>query len=64
MFSKGEFVTINNQTGFVVLTGQELGSDLEDHTGVWFGTYENGHPEIWTIPTEYLGKGAEPVMKH
>jgi hypothetical protein len=64
MFTKGEFVTINNQTGVVVLTGPELGSDLEDHTGVWFGIFEHGRPEIWTIPTEYLAEGPEPVMKH
>jgi hypothetical protein len=37
---------------------------MEDHTGVWFGTFEKGVPEVWTIPTEYLVVGPEPVMKH
>ena len=64
MFKKGEFVTINKEIGVVVKTGEELPGDSEDHTGVWFGTYEYGVPEVCTIPTEYLEKGPEPVLKH
>jgi hypothetical protein len=64
MLKKGDFVIINKDIGVVVVTGEELGGDLEDHTGVWFGTYEKGVPEVWTIPTEYLATGPEPVMKH
>ena len=64
MLKKGDFVEINKDIGVVVMTGEDLGDDLEDHTGVWFGTYQEGVPEIWTIPTEYLAKGPEPVMKH
>ena len=64
MFKKGDFVTINKDVGVVVLTGDEMDGDLEDHTGVWFGTYEKGVPEVWTIPTEYLKNGPEPVLKH
>jgi hypothetical protein len=64
MFGKSEFVTINNQTGVVVRAGQELAGALKDHTGVWFGTYENGRPEVWTIPTEYLSSGPQSVWKH
>ena len=64
MLKKGNFVKINNQTGVVVMTGDELPGDLRDHTAVWFGTYEKGIPEVWTIPTEYLEKGPEPLLKH
>ena len=64
MFKNGDFVTINNQIGVVVMTGEELPGDLEDHTEVWFGSYENDVPEVWTIPTEYLEKGPEPLLKH
>ena len=64
MFRKGDFVTINKDVGVVVLTGEEMGGSLEDHTGVWFGTDEKGVPEVWTVPTEYLTKGPEPVLKH
>jgi hypothetical protein len=64
MHRKGDFVRINKQIGVVVMTGDELSGDLEDHTGVWFGTYEKDIPEVWTIPTKYLEKGPEPVLKH
>jgi hypothetical protein len=64
MYDKGDFVKINKQVGVVVFTGKEMSEDLQDHTGVWFGTHENGAPEIWTIPTEYLKRGPEPVLKH
>ena len=64
MFTNGEIVTINKKVGVVVLTGQDMGGDLEDHTGVWFGGFEDGKPEVWTIPTEYLASGPEPVLKH
>jgi hypothetical protein len=69
MFKTGEFVVHNNQVGVVAMTGEDLvsrlpGSGLEDHTGVWFGTLEDGAPDVWTIPTEYLAKGPQPVMKH
>lgn len=64
MFKKGDFVTINNRVGVVVMTGEDLPGDMGDHTGVWFGTYEEGIAEVWTIPTEYLSPGPEPVMKH
>jgi hypothetical protein len=64
MFRIGDFVQINKQVGVVVRTGEELPGDSEDHTGIWFGTYEKGVPEVWTIPTEYLIKGPEPVLKH
>jgi hypothetical protein len=64
MFKIGDFVKVNTQVGVVVRSGQELPGDSEDHTGVWFGTFENGLPEIWTIPTEYLGSGPNQVLKH
>ena len=64
MFEKGDFVTINKRVGVVVMTGKELPDAMADHIGVWFGTYEHDVPEVWTIPTEYLGKGSEPVLKH
>ena len=57
-------VIINKQIGVVVLTGEELGEDLDDHAGVWFGTNEDGIPEVWTIPTESLSRGPHPVLKH
>jgi len=64
MVEKGDFVMVDTQVGVVVTTGQELGGDLNDHTGVWFGSFEKGHPEVWTIPTEYLAPGPKPVFKH
>lgn len=64
MFHRGEFVVINNDIGIVVRVGEELGNDAEDHTAVWFGTCENGKPEVWTIPTEYLKKGPQSVLRH
>jgi hypothetical protein len=64
MLKKGDFVHINKQVGVVIMTGQEMSGDLEGHIGVWFGTYENGVPEVWTIPSEYLGEGPSPVLKH
>jgi hypothetical protein len=64
MFKKGDFVNINKQVAVIVMTGAELRGDLEDHTGVWFGTYAQGVPEVYTIPTEYLAKGPEPVLRH
>jgi hypothetical protein len=64
MFQKGEIVTLNHQVGVVVLTGEELEGDLDDHTGVWFGTLEDSKPEVITIPTEYLAPGPRPILKH
>ena len=64
MLKKGDFVSINNEIGVVVLTGDDLPTEMGDHTGVWFGTFENGVPEVWTIPTECLATGPSPAMKH
>ena len=64
IYCKGDFVVINGETGVVVLTGDELGGDLGDHTAVWFGTLDNGRPEVWTVPTEYLQRGGVPVQRH
>lgn len=64
MFNRGDFVKLDNRVGVVVITGEELPGDLDDHTGVWFGTCEHGVPEVWTIPSEYLKEGSEPVLKH
>ncbi len=64
MFEKGDFVKLNQEIGVVVLTGKELGADMDDHTGVWFGAMEQGLPEVWTIPSEYLVPGPEPVLRH
>jgi hypothetical protein len=64
MFTKGDFVRINNRVGVVVLTGKELEGGLEDHTGVWFGASAGGEPEVWTIPTEYLLPGPQAVLRH
>ena len=68
MFERGEIVTVDNRIGVVVRTGRDLceeaGRDLDDHTGVWFGTMHEGLPEVRTIPTEYLSKGPAPNFKH
>jgi hypothetical protein len=64
MFKIGDFVTINKQTGIVVRIGEDLPGDCQDHAGIWFGTFENGIPEVWIIPTEYLEKGPQAVLKH
>ena len=62
--SKGEIVSINNKVGVIVLTGKQLGGDLEDHVGVWFGNSADGVPEVWTVPTECLTPGPRPALKH
>ena len=64
MVEKGDIVTVDGQVGVVVATGRELGGDLDDHAGVWFGSVADGHPEVWTIPTECLKAGPEPRYKH
>jgi len=64
MFKRGDFVQINKQIGVVVMIGEEIPGDSEDHTAVWFGAYDKGIPEVWAIPTEYLSAGPEPVVKH
>lgn len=68
MFERGAIVIVNNRIGVVVRSGHELceevGDDLDDHTGVWFGTMDSGTPEVWTIPTEYLSEGPEPKFTH
>ena len=64
MFQKGDFVTINQEVGIVAMTGEELPGDMEDHTGVWFGTFVQGVPEVRTIPTEYLEAGPRAVLRH
>jgi hypothetical protein len=64
MFHKGDFVTINQDVGIVVMTGDELPGDMGDHTGVWFGRCEERVPEVRTIPTEYLEPGPTPALKH
>jgi len=64
MFNKGDIVRLDSKIGVVVFTGKDLPGDLEDHTGVWFGAVENGIPEVWTIPTEYLSQASQPKIKH
>jgi hypothetical protein len=68
MIKNGTIVVINDRIGVVVYTGKELseetGCDLEDHTGVWFGTLDGNIPEVMTIPTEHLLKGPFPVFRH
>ena len=64
MLVKGDIVTINDRVGVIVLSGEDLGVEFEDHSGVWFGDAENGIPEVWTIPTEYLSKCPQPNLKH
>ena len=64
MFEKGRIVAVNDRVGVVVLTGKELEGDLEDHTGVWFGTLDDGKAEVITIPTEHLTAGPPPLLKH
>jgi hypothetical protein len=61
---KGDVVTLNKRVGVVVFVGNELGPDMEDHTGVWFGDTAKGKPVVCTVPTEYLAKGPEPTLKH
>ncbi len=64
LIQPGQIVTINGQVGVVVLTGKELDDDMDDHTGVWFGTTDGGLPKVFTIPTEYLAAGPLPILKH
>ena len=64
MLEKGSLVEINNQVDVVVMLGDELPGDCHDHAGVWFGDLENGAPEVWTVPLDYLKKGPTPVLKH
>lgn len=64
MIEKGRIVTVNGRVGVVVFTGKELEGEMDDHTGVWFGTLDSGQPEVITIPTEYLVAGPDPILRH
>lgn len=57
-------MTLNGQVGIVAVEGTEIPGDAEDHVGVFFGNFDRGQPEIWTIPTEYLSSGPTIVLKH
>ena len=50
MFQRGQIVTVNHRVGIVVFTGMELEGNLDDHTGVWFGTLDDGKPEV--VPSQ------------
>lgn len=69
MFDRGSIVLLGSRVGIVAFTGDELrkeqpGCQLEDHTGVWFGSVEEGGPDVRTVPTELLRPGPSPVFKH
>ena len=64
MFKAGDFVILNNRVGVVTRTGNDLGEQMEDHTEVWFGTFDKGLPEVFSIPTEYISVGPQAVKKH
>lgn len=64
MFKKGDSVTINGDHGLVVMDGKEIPGDAEDQLGVFFGTFEDGRPEVWIIPSEYLREGPPVLLKH
>ena len=64
MHEIGEFVTLNGRIGVVVQMPHQPGADLYDHLAVWFDSFENGRPEIWTVPAEYFLAGESPIVKH
>ena len=64
MFAPGDFVTLNGRLGVVVPMPVQPGADLDDHAAVWFGDTEQGRPEIWTVPAEYLCAGPLPIVQH
>ncbi len=64
MVSVGEFVRLGERLGVVVVTGESLGGDLADHSGVWFGTHEQGQPAVWLVPTDLLEPAPAPVLRH
>lgn len=55
---------LNEQVGIVSMEGADLPGDMEDHCGVFFGTFDHSQPEIWTIPSELLSPGPQFVLKH
>lgn len=55
---------INGQVGIVAMEGADLPADMEDHCGVFFGTFEGNQPEIWTVPLQYLSPGPKIVLRH
>jgi hypothetical protein len=65
-FKVGDFVYLNEQSGIGVVLGLEPDEDSSeyDHLKIWFGTFENGHPEIWLVPAAYCQSAPEPVLKH
>ncbi len=55
---------INERIGIVTMEGLEIPGDAEDHCGVFFGTFEDGQPEVWIIPADLLSAGPAIVLKH
>ncbi len=68
MIEKGTIVIVADRVGVVVRTGEELcketGADLDDHSGIWFGSLDGGIPVVRTIPSEYIQDGPRPLFEH
>jgi hypothetical protein len=63
---KGDFVHLDGSgVGIVVATPEDDAQVPEEHLGVWFGTLdEEGNPEVWTVPAEYLRPAPTSVYRH
>jgi hypothetical protein len=70
---RGDLVELDGLLAAVV--GVEGDANVpEDHVALWFGDphcqrmSEGGvggqHPEVWTVPEEYVVSAASPVYKH
>jgi hypothetical protein len=70
---RGDLVELDGLLAVVV--GLEGDPEVpEDHIAIWFGDprgvrkSQGGsggqHPEVWTVPAEYLVAAASPVWKH
>ena len=66
------FVRYQGRVGIIAETGREMtekniGSDLDDHLGLWFGDFDQaGRPVIYSIPAELVqqSEAVESVLQH
>ena len=66
------FVRYQGRVGIIAEIGQEMteksiGSDLDDHLGLWFGDFDQtGRPVIYSIPAELVqqSEAVESVVQH
>ena len=63
-FKLGAFVCLDERIGVVVGIRRDFEDPHTDQLEVWLGAFENGQPEVWTIPAESLKEAQQPVYKN